>query len=73
VTTLHPITRDEAPTLRNLFELYAHDFSEIARRAGWARAWKTEQFRRNWEARFEAMDSLLEEMKSEEKSRSRRH
>jgi DNA-binding transcriptional ArsR family regulator len=33
----------------------------------------TEQFRRNWEARFEALDSLLEEMKSEEKSRSRRH
>jgi DNA-binding transcriptional ArsR family regulator len=29
----------------------------------------TEQFRRNWEARFEALDSLLEEMKSEEQSR----
>jgi len=26
----------------------------------------TEQFRRNWEARFEALDSLLDEMKSEE-------
>src|SRR6202012_5028529 len=25
----------------------------------------TEQFRRNWEARFEVLDSLLEEMKSE--------
>jgi DNA-binding transcriptional ArsR family regulator len=33
----------------------------------------TEQFRRNWEARLEALDSLLEEMKSEEKSRPRRH
>ncbi len=32
----------------------------------------TEQFRRNWEARFEALDSLLDEMKSEEESRSRR-
>jgi DNA-binding transcriptional ArsR family regulator len=32
----------------------------------------TEQFRRNWEARFEALDSLVEEMKSEEQSRSRR-
>jgi DNA-binding transcriptional ArsR family regulator len=32
----------------------------------------TEQFRRNWEARFQALDSLLDEMKSEEKSRSRR-
>lgn len=32
----------------------------------------TEQFRRNWEARFQALDSLLEEMKSEEQSRSRR-
>jgi hypothetical protein len=32
----------------------------------------TEQFRRNWEARFEALDSLLDEMKSEEHSRSRR-
>ncbi|HEY4328128.1 MAG TPA: metalloregulator ArsR/SmtB family transcription factor [Phycisphaerae bacterium] len=32
----------------------------------------TEQFRRNWEARFEALDSLLEEMKSEEQSRIRR-
>jgi len=32
----------------------------------------TEQFRRNWEARFAALDSLLEEMKSEEQTRSRR-
>lgn len=32
----------------------------------------TEQFRRNWEARFEALDSLLDEMKSEERSRARR-
>ena len=32
----------------------------------------TEQFRRNWEARFEALDSLLDEMKSEEQTRSRR-
>lgn len=36
-----------------------------------ATAW-TEQFRQNWEARFEALDSLLDEMKSEPKSRSRR-
>jgi DNA-binding transcriptional ArsR family regulator len=27
----------------------------------------TEQFRRNWEARFQALDSLLDEMKSEDK------
>lgn len=26
----------------------------------------TEQFRRNWEARFQALDSLLDQMKSEE-------
>ena len=32
----------------------------------------TEQFRRNWEARFEALDALLEEMKSEEEAGSRR-
>ena len=32
----------------------------------------TEQFRRNWEARFEALDALLDEMKSEEQARSRR-
>ncbi|MBX3357524.1 MAG: helix-turn-helix transcriptional regulator [Phycisphaeraceae bacterium] len=32
----------------------------------------TEQFRRNWEARFQALDGLLDEMKSEEQSRSRR-
>lgn len=32
----------------------------------------TEQFRQNWEARFEALDSLLDDMKSEEQSRSRR-
>ena len=32
----------------------------------------TEQFRRNWEARFEALDSLLDEIKSAEQSRSRR-
>ena len=37
----------------------------------------TEQFRRNWEARFEALDSLVDEMKademkSEERNRSRR-
>jgi len=32
----------------------------------------TEQFRKNWEARFEALDSLLVEMESEERSRPRR-
>jgi DNA-binding transcriptional ArsR family regulator len=32
----------------------------------------TEQFRRHWEARFKALDSLLEEMKSAEQTRSRR-
>lgn len=32
----------------------------------------TEQFRRHWEARFEALDTLLEEMKSEERTRARR-
>ena len=31
----------------------------------------TEQFRRNWEARFQALDSLLDEMKSEEHPPSR--
>lgn len=31
----------------------------------------TEQFRRNWEARFEALDSLLDEMKAEEQTRPR--
>jgi predicted acetyltransferase len=28
MVTLEPITRDQAPVLRNLFELYVHDFSE---------------------------------------------
>jgi len=28
MVALEPITRDQAPVLRNLFELYAHDFSE---------------------------------------------
>jgi len=32
----------------------------------------TEQFRRNWEARFEALDALLDEIKVEERSRSLR-
>ena len=32
----------------------------------------TQQFRRNWEARFQALDTLLEEMKSQEQSRSHR-
>ena len=32
----------------------------------------TESFRQNWEARFKALDSLLDEMKSEEQSRTRR-
>jgi hypothetical protein len=32
----------------------------------------TEQFRQHWEARFSALDSLLDEMKSEEQSRRRR-
>jgi DNA-binding transcriptional ArsR family regulator len=36
-----------------------------------AMSW-TEQFRKNWEARFEALDSLLDDMKSEEQSRTRR-
>ncbi len=35
-----------------------------------AMAW-TEQFRQHWEARFAAIDEVLEEMKSEEASRSR--
>lgn len=33
----------------------------------------TEQFRRNWEARFEVLDALLDEMKNEEPVRTRRH
>lgn len=32
----------------------------------------TGQFRKNWEARFQALDSLLEEMKSQEPTHSRR-
>ena len=32
----------------------------------------TEQFRRNWEARFEVLDALLDEMKSDESARTRR-
>ena len=28
MVALEPITRDQAPVLRNLFELYVHDFSE---------------------------------------------
>lgn len=32
----------------------------------------TEQFRRIWESRFEALDTLLDEMKSEERTRTRR-
>jgi DNA-binding transcriptional ArsR family regulator len=32
----------------------------------------TEQFRRHWEAQFEALDSLLDQMKSAEQSRARR-
>jgi DNA-binding transcriptional ArsR family regulator len=32
----------------------------------------TESFRQNWEARFEVLDSLLDEMKSAEASRPRR-
>lgn len=32
----------------------------------------TEQFRRSWEARFEALDSLLDEMKSAERTPARR-
>ena len=32
----------------------------------------TEQFRRSWEAKFQALDAVLLEMKSEEKSRRRR-
>lgn len=31
----------------------------------------TEQFRKNWEARFQALDALLEEMKAEEPASSR--
>ena len=32
----------------------------------------TEQFRKNWEARFELLDELLNEMKGEESSNGRR-
>jgi hypothetical protein len=33
----------------------------------------TEQFRKNWEARFQALDSLLDEMKDDEAARARHH
>ena len=36
-----------------------------------ANGW-TGQFRRNWEVRLEALDSLLDEMKAEERDRGRR-
>lgn len=32
----------------------------------------TEQFRANWEARFQVLDALLEEMKSEDRGASKR-
>lgn len=32
----------------------------------------TEQFRRNWETRFAALDTVLDEMKAEERPRARR-
>jgi DNA-binding transcriptional ArsR family regulator len=32
----------------------------------------TDQFRRHWEARFEALDALLDEMKAADPSRARR-
>lgn len=32
----------------------------------------TAQFRKHWEARFEALDAVLEDMKAEEDARSRR-
>ncbi len=35
-----------------------------------AMAW-TEQFRQHWEARFQALDTLLDEMKSDDRSRTR--
>ncbi|MCC6284514.1 MAG: winged helix-turn-helix transcriptional regulator [Phycisphaerales bacterium] len=43
---------------QHLCRLHAEPLKDAAR-------W-TEQFRRNWEARFKALDSLLDEMKSEE-------
>jgi DNA-binding transcriptional ArsR family regulator len=33
----------------------------------------TGQFRENWDARFKALDSLLDEMKSEDRARTRRN
>lgn len=33
----------------------------------------TEQFRRHWEARFEVLDAILDEMKSRESKQERRH
>jgi len=33
----------------------------------------TEQFRAKWEARLDALDSVIQEMKSEERARSRRN
>lgn len=48
----------------HLCRLHAAPLREAAR-------W-TEQFRKNWEARFKALDVLLDEMKSEERTRGRR-
>ena len=49
---------------QHLCRLRASPLAEVTR-------W-TEQFREHWEARFEALDAVLDDMKSEDASRRRR-
>ncbi|MCX5659327.1 MAG: metalloregulator ArsR/SmtB family transcription factor [Planctomycetota bacterium] len=69
--TKHVRVLEAAKLVRRRVVGREHRCSLVASPLKEATLW-TEQFRRNWEARFEALDSLLEEMKAEEKSRPRR-
>lgn len=69
--TKHVRVLEKASLVRRRVEGRQHLCRLTAKPLEAATQW-TEQFRRNWEARFEALDSLLDEMKDEEGSRPRR-
>ncbi len=69
--TKHVRVLERASLVRRRVEGRQHLCSLRAAPLKEATLW-TEQFRKFWEARFEALDSLLVEMKSEDASRPRR-
>jgi DNA-binding transcriptional ArsR family regulator len=69
--TKHVRVLEQAKLIRRRIEGRQHFCRLEAAPLKVATLW-TESFRQHWEARFEELDTLLDEMKSEERARARR-